>query len=526
MRITIRGFLATGLLSFGLIGTAAAADGEALLVENCAGCHSVEGSKQLTRIDAQRKTPEGWTMTLFRMDVVHDVKLSNADRRALVKHLSDTRGMAPSETADFRYILERTPNVVESATNESISGMCTRCHSLARAGLQGRTEEEWLLLAHQHLGQWPTTEYQAGGRDREWFKLAVELAPTLAREYPFETAAWTEWAAREKKSMAGTWRIAGSAPNRGVFTGHMLVDETGADTYSVETAIDYADGTKEIGTGGAIVYTGFEWRARVNVEGVSMSQVFAASEDGDAMAGRMFRTTADELGFHVTAVREADGVSEVLAVSPTHLRAGSSAEITISGTGLSGDVSLGEGVGIEAVLSAAPNRIKVKATAAEDTQAGPRAVRVGSTESEVSLTVYEKVDSVRIEPPFAIARVGGGSTPRVQATFEAVAYANGADGQPGTDDDVRIGAMPAVWSVKAFDEVAQAMEDAKFAGAMDARSGIFTPAMAGPNAARPFSTNNAGNLSVVAVVNDDGQTLTGEGQLVVTVQRWNDPPIR
>ena len=57
-------------------------------------------------------------------------------------------------------------------------------------------------------------------------------------------------------------------------------------------------------------------------------------------------------------------------------------------------------------------------------------------------------------------------------------------------------------------------------------NGLFMPADAGLNPERPFDTNNAGNLTVVATVEDGGQTVTGEGQLLVTVQRWNDPPIR
>ena len=45
--------------------------------------------------------------------------------------------------------------------------LCARCHSYARVALQRRDAAEWLKLVHFHLGQYPTTEYQAGGRDRE-----------------------------------------------------------------------------------------------------------------------------------------------------------------------------------------------------------------------------------------------------------------------------------------------------------------------------------------------------------------------
>ena len=41
-----------------------------------------------------------------------------------------------------------------------------------------------------------------------------------------------------------------------------------------------------------------------------------------------------------------------------------------------------------------------------------------------------------------------------------------------------------------------------------------------------MSTNNAGNLSVIATVKDGDRTLEGRGQLYATVQRFVDTPIR
>ena len=52
--------------------------------------------------------------------------------------------------------------------------------------------------------------------------------------------------------------------------------------------------------------------------------------------------------------------------------------------------------------------------------------------------------------------------------------------------------------------------------------GIFMPAEAGPNPERPFQTNNAGDLTVTGTAL--GKTATAH--LIVTVQRWIDPPIR
>ena len=70
------------------------------------------------------------------------------------------------------------------------------------------------------------------------------------------------------------------------------------------------------------------------------------------------------------------------------------------------------------------------------------------------------------------------------------------------------------------------MRDVAFAGQIDSQKGFFTPAAAGPNPERKFGTNNTGDLSVVAKVKDGDREVEGESHLVVTVQRWVDPPVR
>jgi hypothetical protein len=61
---------------------------------------------------------------------------------------------------------------------------------------------------------------------------------------------------------------------------------------------------------------------------------------------------------------------------------------------------------------------------------------------------------------------------------------------------------------------------------MDPGSGIFQPAGAGPNPERAHATNNVGNLKVIASLGEDTTVTSGEGHLIVTVQRWNNPPLR
>jgi quinohemoprotein amine dehydrogenase len=502
---------------------------EAVSVLNakCAACHE-RTDDGLARIKDQRKTPEAWDMTIVRMMQFQGVELTDEERSALVKHLADTQGLAPPETEGYRHILERTPGVLKNPPNDELGAMCARCHSYARVALQRRTEEEWRKLAHFHLGQYPTTEYQALGRDRNWWEIASERLPgEFAELYPLETPEWTAWQEREPVDLSGEWRFVGRDPGAGDYEGVATIESTGDDTYAVTIESTYADGQQLEGEGSGIVYTGFEWRSRIMLGDDETLQVFAVSEDGDSMTGRSFLADADSIGTEVSARRMAEDASVILAASPSHLRAGETAEIAIHGFGLEGDVSLGEGVTIEEVVSSDAETVVVRASADPGAASGPRTVSVGETGGDALLTVYEAIDFLTVEPGYNIARVGGagGPIPPVPAQFEAIAWLQGADGQANTEDDVEIGAMPARWSVENFDDVAAGLDDAAFAGEMQA-NGVFQPAGAGLNPERPFDTNNAGNLKVVATVEDGGQTVTGEAQLIVTVQRWNDPPIR
>src|SRR5206468_11110761 len=64
----------------------------------CSGCHR-ENAGRFERISSIRKTPEGWSMTLFRMRQVHGLSLEDGVRQSLIRFLADTQGLAPGEAA-------------------------------------------------------------------------------------------------------------------------------------------------------------------------------------------------------------------------------------------------------------------------------------------------------------------------------------------------------------------------------------------------------------------------------------------
>jgi quinohemoprotein amine dehydrogenase len=501
-----------------LPGAASAAEAEDILNARCGACHADEEGG-LSRLTGQRKTPEGWLMTIVRMGIMHGVEVPPDEKRALVKYLADTQGLAPSEAAPYRYILERQPAHIEDFAPEYFF-MCARCHSGARGALQRRTKAEWRMHMDFHLGQFPTTEYQFYGRDRAWWHIAAtETTDWLAENFPYESAAWDAWKGHQS-DISGDWRWIARGPGIGFAHGTFNASGGENDQYTATGTLNNAmeQGTALSGT--AIVYTGYEFRARLTDGTNTFLSIAALSEDGSRSTGRYMNADQDEIGLDFLAVKVQAGHSEIMAIEPSHIRAGSTAEIAIHGTGLSGDVDLGSGVTVTGVVSADANTVVVTASADAGAGLGARSISVGGTAAAGdALVVYDAVASVQVEPAFGLARVGGAGGTRLDqlALFDAVGY---------TADGARIGVMQAAWTTEPFDEVADQLDDVHFAGVMAPSMGIYDPADAGLNPARPFSTNNAGNLKVVAVVDDAGNAVRGEGQLIVTVQRWNDPPIR
>ena len=534
MRILLRS-IALLCLAGGVHYAAAGPDAQPIIAASCGGCHAPVEEDRWTRISHQRKTPEGWQMTMVRMQIAHKAQFidpaggtSNQALRAMVKHFSDTRGLAPSESRPYRYILEQELNTVEEHPSEEFRSMCARCHTGARVALQRRSEEEWRNLVHFHLGQYPTTEYQMMGRDRDWLKVALEeIVPFLSEEFPLQSEAWDQWQATPRWDYSGQWRLLGSMPGRGDFSGTMQATRRDGDDYALELTGSFLDGERLQGSGTATVYTGYEWRASLTVGKRQFRQVLAASEDGLSLGGRMFDRERSEQGLRLRAHRT-DGPPQLLAVQPAHLRAGGEARLRLVGTGLEGDIDLGQGLEVLEVIKREPHEIQLRVVAARDATAGVRKVAVGELGLPGGLTVYGEIDRLSVEPPFAVARVGGGggSQAPVAAIFDAVAWSNGADGKPQTDDDLRIGPVPATWRVQPWDKQAELDEDVRFAGRMDRETGVFTPGEAGPNPQRKYQTNNAGNLKVLATVESEGGAVQGDGHLIVTVQRWNNPPIR
>src|SRR5690606_37974224 len=388
------------LLQSGMGMAEQSASAQELLATRCAACHQAEGDDKYSRISYQRKTPEGWLMTIGRMQTAHKVQLTDEERRTLIKYLADKQGMAPSETADYRYALERRLNTQETLMEDPQLGeMCVRCHSGGRLAMQGRTELEWNHLVNFHLWHWPALEYQAFSRDREWFPKAInETVPHLAERFPLESEAWFRWMQQRPsaESLAGRWVFQGHYPGKGALAGTMTATYIGEDNFEVALDGRYADGTPFTGSGKAVLHNGYEWRANVDVDGTVLRQVFAVVDK--EMTGRMFERDHDERGLDFRAVP--DSVASVLAVQPGYLKVGQQQEVTIVGSGLSGKPQLGNGIEVLKVLDSSTERMRVQVRVAADAPVGVREVAVGDV-SGAALAVYREISEVRVVPDYA-----------------------------------------------------------------------------------------------------------------------------
>lgn len=520
-----------GVLFFMGIRVGGRDNGRAVLRERCAPCHQPDEQGRLSRIAFQRKTPEGWQMTITRMQRLHGVRLTPDEKRTLIKYLSSEQGLAPAEAKPFAYLLERRDWLTETVPSERRRMLCARCHSYARIALQRRTPAEWTRLVHFHLGQFPTIEYQAGGRNIAWFEEALKEAQKLAEEFPYESETWARWKQRAHSPLKGAFGVIGYQPGRGMYTGEVTLTDLGDDEYEEILKWTFADGRQVSGRGRVILYAGYAWRSSVKLDdGTSIREVLHLSDDQRTLIGRWFLAQHEEIGGDETLVRRGE-TPRILAVNPPAVRRGASpATVQIWGMNFPPhirptDISLGGGIAIQEIVRSDERSVVVRIRVDERAAIGPRDVRIGAADARAHLVVYDHIDYIKIHPQRALARIGGTTAPKQLQQFEAIAFSNGPDGQKETADDLRIGPVSVRWTMKEF-PAGLGDRDVEFVGSID-QKGLFTPADEGPNPQRRYQTNNVGDVWIEASFQrSDGRVLKARAYVIVTVPRWVKPPLR
>jgi quinohemoprotein amine dehydrogenase len=506
----------------------------------CSPCHRPDEKGMMSRISARRTTPEGWERTITRMMALNNLKIDAQTARAVVKSLSNSHGLAPEEARRSTYEVERRL-VDETFKSTALNGTCDSCHSLGRILGQQRTTADWHLLISMHRGWYPIIDRQtfrrmgpaptgrdAEGRPPDLRHPSEKAADFLGETFPLQTKEWASWsAAMRPAKIDGTWTLSGWEASKGPIFGTVALTPVAGttDEFTSQTTYTYARTGEQVSrTGRVSVFTGFQWRGRSTVGGAdttALREVMFIEPDWSAIEGRWFAGGYDELGLDVKLQRAGAGLT-VVGTDHAGLRRGGTGQtlkIYVANAPASvsaRDLDLGPGVTVSNASLAAgviTATVDVAATAA----VGPRTLIAGGTVKPGALVVYDKVDSIRVTPDWNMARVGGVVFPKMLARFDAWAYANGPDGKPNTDDDLKLDAVTAQWSIEeykaTFDD-----EDTKFVGAIDAATGVFTPNVDGPNPQRKGERNNMGDVWVVASYTPPGASapLKARSHLLVT----------
>ncbi len=497
-------------------------DAKTIIDTKCTTCHTITDSG-LSRISEQRKTPEGWWMTVSRMEKANGLVISDDEKKKVVKYLSDTQGLNPKESDSYRYILEQLPNIQEAEHDKLFTEMCNRCHSAARIGLQRRTKAEWSNLVEFHMGYFPSIEYHSLARDREWY----DIAKTQIVDYLDTNFGNKEKFVMNNSNYSGEWILYGHKLAEGDYIGNLKLSLISDDKYKVEFSGKYLNGKEMKGSGEAIVYSGYEYRASLNIDGLDVKQVFKLDPKNSTLFGVVYDSNHPEESTKIEGVKTSNKEISILGVYPSAIKAGTSNTITIVGNNLSKNVKLSDGLKINKIVEQSSNKLVLDVTASSKYDVKEIDFTINSKKFEKEFTVYKKIDALSVTPSYAISRVGdgGGPMPKQHAIFEAFGILAGADKKVGTADDINIGKVDAKWSIEPFNERAVEDEDVKYVGVIDSSSGRFTPSFAGPNPLRKYSTNNAGNIKVVATYKDGNKTLTADSHMIVTVQKWVNPPI-
>lgn len=518
----------------------------------CGDCHAEDAKHRFTRISYRRTTPEGWQETIRRMVSLNKASIEPDQAREVVKYLSDHLGLAPEEVKPAAFEVERRLIDFKYTGDAETERVCSSCHSIGRVMLQRRSAQEWNLLISMHRGWYPLVDFQAFRRggppdtepgpdgrppdNRHPYEKAVAH---LKSAFPLTTQEWTAWSATMRSpQLVGTWALKGYENGAGPFYGQMTVTAgTSPDDFTTATTFTYPRSGKTVTRAGrAVIYTGFQWRGRSTLGGddaTSLREVMMVDRDWRTLAGRWFTGGYDEIGVDVTLTR-VSREPVVLGLDRPSLKISSSAQsVRLYGANFPAnlaatDVDFGRGVTVTRIASSTPTLVTMDVTVAADAPPGAHDLVVSGVVSRAGVAIYDHIDFVKVSPGWNMARVGGVVFPKMFAQFEAIAYSNGPDGKPDTNDDIALGPIDAIWTTEEYTTTYDD-DDVKFVGEIDGRNGKFTPALDGPNPARSGNRNNVGDVWVVATVaappGAANQTpMRARAHLVVTVplfMRWD-----
>ncbi|AXX92768.1 quinohemoprotein amine dehydrogenase subunit alpha [Malaciobacter molluscorum LMG 25693] len=505
-------------------------NGAKVLETKCIACHTGSLKDGLSRISDQRKTPEGWYMTINRMQRIHGLLLTQQEEKDVVKYLSDNQGLTPKEIKPFKYVLDKTPNYQEKKTDELFTQMCIRCHSQARIGLQRRTAKEWDGLVNFHVAQFISFEVQANARDRDWLGIAQKkIVPYLEKLYGKQEKTWTNYLKSVKNyELPLSWTFEGHSAKDGDFDATLKLTKAKDDSYIAIYEQSYLNGKSFKASGKAILYSKSELRISLkDANGIRYSQILHINPINSEVEGRIYQTEHSELGASLKGIASDNKKSVITGIFPNAIKSNDKTKLVIVGSSLSSDITLPKSLKLLKTISKSKNKIELEVLAKDINSVKQFDLKVGNTSIKDAIVIYNKVDYLKIIPGYAISRYGS-STEKIKkefTQFEAIGFSNGADGKKGTSDDIKLKPVNVIWNMKPFDEQAKEDRDIMYAGSINRYTGLFTPSEGGYNPTRKLMANNVGNLMITATFLQNNKYLEAKSHLIVTVPKFVNPPI-
>ena len=530
-----------------------------LLVQtHCARCHARDAQGLMTRISYLRKSPEGWSESLKRMIRLHGLQIAPAEAKEIVRYLANNQGLTRLEAERSLYESERRVHWSEENQDKDFRSACAGCHTLGRVLSQARDSEEWQLLRATHVAMFPLARGQmgggppdeersrmsgdggsastgaaggtggqrpstrtgqgganggganggggasGGGRSGGGSDLGDRVLNQLAEKQALFTPEWDAWTNnRREVPLAGTWTVTGHETGRGDLIGTAVMTRVEADEYEVTWQLSFRNGDRVVRTGRGLLYGGYSWRGRTTdpgKDGKTWREVLLLDDRWETLRGRFFTGDYDELGVDVQLVRQR-GIASVLAVESPWITVPAQGHIlTVFGEAFPANVSaqdfhLGKDITVTACEFVSATQVKLTLDVAPAADSVVHQVAYGSEKGQVQVQLYDAVDYVRIRPLQGLSRIGGSNFPKQLERFEAVAVQRGKDGKPYTEDDVDLWMVPAKWRLVEA-AVRDDDDDLSYVGTIDPDSGMFSPAVDGPNAQRKWSANNTGEVYV------------------------------
>ncbi len=527
-----------------------------LTISKCGACHVPDEKGNMTRISYVRTTPEGWAEAMKRMVRLNGLTLSKAEFKSILKYLATWHGLAPEEAKPVAYMAEHRIIVETIIPNDDVRDACTRCHAFGRPMSWRRTKDDWKLLENFHVAFYQQAE--AGFRRNPPRAGAAPSGPPkpepaeaaldyLSKNAALHTAEWSSWLPRIRAPrITGKWLVSANVPGHGKYIGEMTVSPgTADDEFKTSTTLkSLRDGSTLTRSGTNIIYTGYAWRGVSKGSAAASKpddlnsearETLALSQDQNTAEGRWYWGQYQEFGFDVKLTR-VESSPTVGAVGNYSVKAGTNgAQIKVFGANFPdniapADVAMGNGITVKKIVSHTKTDLVVDIDVAADAVSGGRDVDVDRSILEKAFVVYSKVDYVGVVPESTITHLGSDVHPKGYMQFDAVGFENGADGKPGTADDVAIGPIDVNWKLDEY-MATYTDDDTKFVGDLN-NGGLFTPNTDGPNPDRQFDRNNYGDVWVTATSKTEkdknGRPLNGRSYMLVAVpqyQQWDQPEV-